>query len=181
MYAENVRGRREKAASHQGRWRNGVFLLTALLVVVIDQLSKSWVRGYSEGYQIVEVRFFRLIHIQNTGAAFGLFRDQAFTLTIVALIGIGVLLLFALAFSRHFPFVDNWLCKISLGLLLGGTAGNLIDRIRSGHVTDFIDFGFWPAFNVADASIVIGVTIFVVSFLFPYEARKYCFKPEVYD
>ena len=61
---------------------------------------------------------------------------------------------------------------MSLGLVLGGTVGNLIDRLRSGYVTDFIDFGFWPAFNIADSSIVIGVTILAYSLLSLAKAGK---------
>ncbi len=163
----------QKAKSPQGKWRNVGFFLTALLIVAADLLSKIWIRSYPEGYQIFEAKLFRLIHIQNTGAAFGLFQDQSFILTIVALIGIVVLLLFALPFSHHLPFVDNWLGKVSLGLILGGTVGNLIDRLRFGYVTDFIDFGIWPAFNIADSSIVVGVTIFVCAILFPTVFEKH--------
>ncbi|GAF88347.1 unnamed protein product, partial [marine sediment metagenome] len=66
---------------------------------------------------------------------------------------------------HRFPFLDNILGKSALGLVLGGTVGNLIDRLRFGYVTDFIDFGFWPAFNIADSAIVIGVIIFAYSLL----------------
>jgi len=72
-----------------------VFFLTALLVVAADQLSKIWIRSYPEGQPIFEAGFFRIIHIHNTGATFGLFRDQSFALTIVALVGVVVILLYA--------------------------------------------------------------------------------------
>lgn len=153
-----------KAIDIKNNWRNAVFLLIACLVVVADQLSKIWIRTVPEGYSLLEAGFFRIAHFPpNTGAAFGIFRGQSFALTIVALIGIVVLILYALPAARRLPFMDNNLARVAIGLVLGGTAGNLIDRLRIGGVTDFIDFGFWPAFNIADSSIVVGVIIFAYS------------------
>ncbi len=156
----------QKAKSLQGKRRNVVFFLTALLVVVADQLSKMWIRSnLVVGQSLPETGFFRLTHIYNTGAAFGLFRDQSFALTIVALVGIVGLLLYALVFYRHFPLLDNRLGRLALGLILGGTVGNLIDRLHLGYVTDFIDVGIWPAFNIADSAIVVGAIILAYSLL----------------
>ncbi len=141
-----------------------LFFFTALLIVATDQLTKIWIRSnLLVGESLFEVGFFRLTHIRNTGAAFGLFQGQSFPLTVVALVGIAALLAYALFIYRHFPLLDNKLGKSALGLVLGGTVGNLIDRLRFGGVTDFIDFGFWPAFNIADSAIVIGVIIFAYS------------------
>ncbi len=157
----------QKANSLQGKWRNVVFFFTALLVVVADQLSKTWIRSnLVVGQSLPETGFFRLTHIHNTGAAFGLFRDQSFTLTIVAFVGIVVLLLYALLIYRRFPILDNRLGKSALGLVLGGTVGNLIDRLRFGYVTDFIGVGIWPPFNVADSSITVGVVVFAGALLY---------------
>ncbi len=156
----------QKANRLQGNWRNVVFALIALLIIALDQLSKTWIRtNLAEGQSIAEIGFFQLTYVHNTGAAFGLFQGQSFSLTIVALVGVTVLLLYALLIYRHFPFLDNMLGKSALGLVLGGTVGNLIDRLLFGYVTDFIDFGFWPAFNIADSAIVIGVIIFAYSLL----------------
>ena len=150
----------QKAKSLQGKWRNVGFFLIALLVVVADQLSKMWIRSNLDVEELLfELGFFRLTHIHNTGAAFGLFRDQSFTLTIVAFVGIVVILVYALIIYRRFPFWDNLLGKSALGLVLGGTVGNLIDRLHLGYVIDFIDVGFWPAFNIADSAITVGVVI----------------------
>jgi len=150
-----------------------VFFLTALLVVAADQLSKIWIRStLATGESLPETGLFRLTHIHNTGAAFGLFQDQSFLLTIVAIVGIVVVLLLALFFSRRFPFLDNRLGKLALGLVLGGTAGNLIDRLRLGYVTDFIDIGIWPAFNLADSAIVVGVILFAYLLLSLATAKK---------
>ena len=141
-----------------------VFFLTALLIVTADQLSKLWIRSnLLVGQSLPEAGFFRLTHVHNTGAAFGLFQDQTFALTIVALVGIAVLLVYALFIYRRFPLLDNGLGISALGLVLGGTVGNLIDRLRFGYVTDFIDVGIWPAFNIADSAIVVGVIIFAYS------------------
>jgi len=163
----------QKANSLQGKWRSVVFFLTALLVVVADQLSKLWIRSnLVVGQSLPEVGFFRLTHVHNTGAAFGLFRDQSFILAIVALVGIIVLIVYALLIYRYFPFLDNLLCKSALGLVLGGTVGNLIDRVRLGYVTDFIDVGIWPSFNIADSAIVVGIIVFVYSLCSLAKARE---------
>ena len=150
------------------------FFLTALLVVVADQLSKMWIRSnLVVGQSLPETGFFRLTHIQNTGAAFGLFQGHSFALSIVALVGIVVLLLYALFIYRRFPILDNRLGKLALGLVLGGTVGNLIDRLHLGYVTDFIDVGFWPAFNIADSAIVVGVIMLAYSLRFLARAEKH--------
>ena len=142
------------------RWRSVVFSLIGLLVLVADQLSKIWIRtNLLEGHYLFQVGFFRIIHIHNTGAAFGLFRDQSLALTIVAIIAITIILVYTFVGYRHLPWLDSKLGKVALGLILGGTVGNLIDRLRFGYVTDFIDFGFWPAFNIADSAVTIGVII----------------------
>ena len=154
----------QKANSLQGKWPNIVFFLSVLLVVAADQLSKLWIRSnLATGQSLFEAGFFRITHVHNTGAAFGLFQDQSFALTIVALVGIVILLVYALFIYRRFPFLDNRLGKSALSLVLGGTVGNLIDRLCFGYVTDFIDVGIWPAFNLADSAIVVGVIIFAYS------------------
>jgi len=152
-----------------------VFFLTALLVVVVDQLSKIWIRSYPEGYAVFEVGFFRIIRVHNTGAAFGLFQDQSFALTIIALVGVVTILTYALIFSRRFPFLNNMLSRVTLGLILGGTIGNLIDRLNPnlGGVTDFIGIGFWPVFNIADSAITVGVILFAYSLLSLPRATKH--------
>ena len=156
----------QKADRLQAKWRNGVFFLVALLIVITDQLSKIWIRtNLTVGQSLPEVGFPRLTHVSNTGAAFGLFHGQTFPLIIASFIGVAILLFYALFFYRRFPLLDNWIAWTGLSLVLGGTIGNLIDRLRFGYVTDFIDFGFWPAFNLADSSIVVGVIIFACSLL----------------
>ncbi len=155
-----------KASSLSGKWRIVFFFLTALLTVTGDQFSKIWIRSHlAVGQSLPETGWLRLTHVRNSGAAFGLFQGQSFLLTVIALVGVAVLLVYALAVYHRFPFLDNTLTKLTLGLVLGGTVGNLIDRLRFGYVTDFIDFRIWPAFNVADSAIVVGVAIFAYSLL----------------
>jgi signal peptidase II len=152
--------------------------LTTLGVAVADQLSKWWIRSYPEGATIFQAGFIRIIHIHNTGSAFGFFQGQSLALAIVAIIGIALLLVYAFIIRRRYPYFDTRLTRIALGLILGGTIGNLIERIahlidpvRFGGITDFIDLGIWPAFNVSDSAIVVGVIIFACSLLF--FARKH--------
>ncbi len=161
--------------------RHVVFFLTALLVVAADQLTKwLWIRSYPENYTIFQAGFFRIIHIKNTGSSFGLFQGHSFALTIVALVGIALLLVYALFVYRRYPALDNRLNRLALGLILGGTIGNLIERIchlvdpsRFGGVTDFISIGIWPAFNIADSATVVGAILFAYSLLSLARAGKH--------
>ena len=155
----------QKADSPRGsRWNVALFL-TALPVVAGDQLSKIWVRSYPEGQLIYKMGFFRLTHVSNTGAVFGLFQDRSFVLTIVAVVGIALLLFLVFFAYRHLPLLNSMLNRIALGLILGGAVGNLVDRLRFGCVTDFIGIGIWPSFNIADSATVIGVTMVAYSLL----------------
>lgn len=137
-----------------------VLAVVTALIVGLDQLTKHWVmatlpegRWWSplpgSGWQI-----FRITHTTNTGAAFGIFPQQGGIFILIAVVVVVAIVLY----YRHLPEGD-WLIRISLGLQLGGALGNLIDRLRFGHVVDFIDVGFWPIFNIADASISVGVVL----------------------
>lgn len=132
---------------------------TAIGVVALDQLSKAWIEQNLPLHQSLApipslAHIFTLTHFTNTGAAFGLFRDQSFLFVAIA----AVVVLSLVVYSRYLPH-DQRLVQFALGLQLGGAAGNMIDRLRQGHVTDFIYFHFWPAFNVADTAVVIGVIL----------------------
>jgi signal peptidase II len=158
----------QKGNHLQGKRWNLVFSLAALLVVVADQLSKLWIRSnLAVGQSVFEPGFFQIIRVSpNTGAAFGLFQGQSFALTIVSLVAIAAILCYALFIYRRFPLLDNMPNRIAIGLILGGTVGNLIDRVRFGGVTDFIGVGsWWPAFNIADSAVTVGVIIFAYSLL----------------
>ena len=152
----------QKLKSLQDIWQhNAVFLVTALLAVIADQLSKLWIRSnLALGESIPETGFFRLTHIHNTGAAFGIFQDHSLILAIIAITGACIILFLVLFMYRRFPILNTLPGKLSLGLILGGTIGNLINRLSLGYVIDFIDFSFWPAFNIADSSAVVGAFLF---------------------
>ena len=123
-----------------------------VVVVVADQASKALVRANVDlGARDGVLPGVEIVHVRNRGVAFGLFADGGIVLIVIGVVAVVALLAFFAAHSRR-PLV--WL---PTGLLLGGAAGNLIDRLRQGFVTDFIDLPFWPAFNVADTCITIGV------------------------
>jgi len=144
-----------------------VFGCVVLLVVLADQLSKTWIRAnLACGESIHNVGFFRILHVQNTGASFGMFKDYAFTLTIVDIVGIVVILVLVFLLRSRWSFYDSMLVRTGMALVVAGTIGNLIDRLRVGHVTDFLDFKVWPVFNVADASAVVGVIIIAYCLIF---------------
>lgn len=130
-----------------------------LLVLVVDQLSKRWITGHLQlGESWNPVPFLRrlmtLTYVTNTGVAFGLFpggSDLFIGVAILVVIGV-------LAYSIHLP-QGQWVTQLTMGLILGGTTGNLLDRLVHGHVIDFIDFRVWPVFNVADSAIVVAMAI----------------------
>jgi len=145
-------------------WRESILFLTALVVVVADQVTKYLaVQHLSDGRMIPVVGdVLRLRYTTNTGAAFGLFQDQGFVLTIIALVVVGVIVFY----YRRLPD-QMLLVRISLGLQLGGAIGNLVDRLRhGGSVVDFIEFVLWPVFNIADAAIVLGVALLAYYLIF---------------
>ena len=137
-------------------WLPDIYLAGLLVgTFLIDQLTKGWVRdNLGLGESVPEEGLFRITRTYNTGSAFGLFPNQTTLLMLASILGIGVLLLIL----RKERIPGLWL-RTSLGLQLGGAAGNLVDRITLGRVTDFIDIGIWPVFNLADSSIMVGLAI----------------------
>jgi signal peptidase II len=124
----------------------------ALSVVTLDQLSKLLVVTYMHlGQSIPGEGFIRLSYRTNSGGAFSILANQGLLLTIAAVIGITILVVYL----RYLP-MESTLLKVGLGLDMGGAVGNLIDRLRMGEVTDFIDVGAWPVFNIADSAITVG-------------------------
>lgn len=145
--------------------RAALCLLVIGLVITSDQLSKLWIRtNLTIGESLSLIDRLSLIHIRNTGSAFGLLANQTFLIIVISIAA----LLFILLFLRYLSPATK-LSVVSIGLIMGGALGNLIDRIRYGSVTDFIYFRLWgnfhwPAFNIADASIVVGVCLLIYSF-----------------
>ena len=136
-------------------YRDWTLLQLAALALALDQLTKFVVRQTLETYHSWPATgLFRFTHIHNTGSAFGLFQDQNLPLLFVSLVGVLVL-----AYIYQTQDRTTWLLRVSIALMLGGALGNLIDRIHQGHVTDFIDVGPWPVFNLADSAIVVGLCL----------------------
>ena len=142
------------------------YLLLALMagvIVFLDQWSKAYVRnnlalGAAWAPWPWLLPYARIVHWYNTGVAFGLFQGRSQLFAILAV-------LVAVAIIYYFPRVpaNDWTLRIAMGLQLGGAMGNLFDRIFNvGQVTDFISVGNFPVFNVADASITVGVMVLLL-------------------
>jgi len=153
---------------HRDKSRDIIFGSVVVFIVVLDQLTKALVRANLNVHQVwFDAGIFQIIHVQNTGAAFGLFKGNALALTITSVIGIIVILILVFLLRSRWRFLESMWVQVAMALVMGGTIGNnLIDRIRMGYVTDFIDFKVWPAWNVADASITIGVVIIAYRLIF---------------
>ena len=136
-------------------------LSVALAAVLADQVTKHIVVGTLQLDDSVHVLGpLSIHHVQNSGIAFGLFASATVAVTVVTSAAvIWMVVFFARAGGRH-PVLPA-----AFGLLIGGSLSNLVDRIRLGHVTDFIDFKYWPAFNLADSFICLGVLILVAGML----------------
>ncbi len=136
----------------------------AFLIIILDQLSKYWVMNVllSEFVLINYTSFFNLVRAWNTGVSFSMFNNYgalgAIVLSLVAM-AIVAMLIYWLKNEK------NKLLQVSLGLIIGGAIGNVIDRVRFGAVFDFLDFSYngyhWPAFNLADSTICVGATIII--------------------
>ena len=133
-------------------------LAVGTAVVVADQLTKRLIEDEVDLFSTHEVApFVAITHVRNTGIAFGIFPGQLEIVTLLTALAVGwILVHFARAGSRHAIF------PAALGLLVGGSVSNLVDRVRQGYVTDFIDIGRWPTFNLADTFIVAGVAMLLV-------------------
>lgn len=143
------------------RLGNGAFIALALLVFSIDQLSKVWVvRNIPYGESRVLIpHVFHLTHVRNPGAAFGMLPYQ----TTFFIISSFIMMIILIILGGHFFSPGYRLIRLALALQLGGSLGNLWDRLRTGYVVDFFDFQIWPVFNVADIAIVAGIFFLILS------------------
>ncbi len=142
-------------------YRDLLLIQLAVFVFLADQFSKYLVTESLLRYEsFPREGFLRITHTFNTGSIFGLFQGQNTPLILVSFIGVAVLIL--LYRTQRYP---TGLLRLSLGLQLGGAFGNLVDRVRLGHVIDWVDVGPWPIFNVADASIVTGLVLLAWLFI----------------
>lgn len=139
----------------------------AVVAIALDQITKSVARnGVSPGEQVDFVAGIHFVRVSNSGIAFGMLEDAGPAVLVIAAVAFA-LLLGAFLSSAERPGL--WL---PVGLLAGGAIGNLIDRIRDGAVTDFIDLPHWPAFNVADMEITAGVLILIAIYLLAPEPAE---------
>lgn len=148
--------------------RLGPGLALAVTLLIIDQVSKVYIVGVvMTPPQVIEVTgFFNLVMAWNYGVSFGLFNDPGTQKGLLIGVSIAVSVALAVWMARE----QSRVTRLALGAIIGGAIGNVIDRIRWGAVADFLDFhafGYhWPAFNVADAGIVLGAAILVLDNLF---------------
>ena len=160
-----------KASPPSGGWT--IFVdpfawLMFALALGLDQFTKWLVTSNLALFESVpEEGFFRITYVWNTGTAFGLFTGRGDILTVVSLVAVAILIFFYRHAGR-----ESLIVRLAIGLQLGGALGNIVDRFRLGHVTDFIDVGPWPIFNIADSSIVIGIGLMVFYLFVTRESRE---------
>lgn len=149
-------------------------LMIAALIVGLDQWTKWLVRANipaGETWLPESLTWLspyaRIVHWYNTGAAFGIFKEGGMVFTVLAFIVIGAIL-------YYYPQVErsDWSLRLAMSMQLGGAIGNLIDRLRIGHVTDFVSVGTFPVFNIADASISVGCVVLFVGVWLNERAQK---------
>jgi len=144
-----------------------IFLGLAATIIVADQLTKAWIAASIAPGESISVvgDYLRLVHSQNTGALFGLFRESAVLFGLASLLVIGLIVVYHARSGR------SRYMSVALGLLLGGAIGNLIDRLRLGYVVDFVDAGIgsirWYTFNVADAAISFAILFLIAAAIWP--------------
>ena len=141
-----------------------LILLLGFAVLFLDQVTKQAVRAtftYGESRPVID-GFFNLVYVRNDGAAWNILSGHSIILILISLAVLVLLVVYRRSFIE-----DRLIHKTLFGLMIGGIAGNLIDRIRFGWVTDFLDFEFgayhYPSFNVADSAICIAVVLYIIT------------------
>ena len=173
-----------------GIGRYSLYLLLAGLIILLDQITKALIHAQMLLHESIEIipEFFSLTYIRNPGAAFGLFVNTGaqfrllffLSVTTIAILVICYLFFKTVQEGRELQGTTGhrtlWAIRIGLTLVLGGAIGYLIDRVRYGEVIDFLDFYIgryhWPAFNVADSSITVGVSLLLLATFFPRAATQ---------
>jgi signal peptidase II len=149
-------------------------LLLGLAIILLDQLSKQWIRSaftYGDSRPVID-GLFNLVYVRNDGAAWNILSGHGLILILISVAVLVLLLIYRRSFLQ-----EQFSHRILLGLMVGGIVGNLIDRIRFGWVTDFLDFHIgthhWPSFNVADSAICIAVGLYIITnVLSEFEKKK---------
>ncbi|KRO62468.1 MAG: hypothetical protein ABR82_03245 [Verrucomicrobia subdivision 6 bacterium BACL9 MAG-120507-bin52] len=159
----------------EGKLGGGWFLPVGLVLVAVDQMAKLLVEGRMRvGLEVpILPGFFSLTRVHNTGVAFGMAQGNNLLTGFLALL----ILIFAGWMARTWDWRERWI-QVVAGLVAGGAVGNLIDRVRLGYVLDFLDFHYgawsWPAFNVADAAISVGVGYLFLGWMTGRSVEKKC-------
>ena len=149
----------------------GAYLAVSLAVLFLDQWSKGLVTRTMEVHQskTIITDVFDLTYVRNTGAAFGLFASVDSSVKAILLNSIAVIVFLIVSAYALRSSHKSVRLQVGLALILGGAVGNLLDRVRFGYVVDFLDFSIsghhWPAFNVADSAICIGVGLLFLDML----------------
>ena len=144
-----------------------LYIIIILLVVVLDQVSKAWIISILAMYEVREVvpDFFNLVYVTNKGGAFSLLAGMTSPLRHYFFVGVSSIAIVGMTIACLRLKNVNKFYGWALALIAGGAAGNLIDRLRFGAVTDFLDVYWghyhWPAFNVADSAITVGVALYI--------------------
>jgi signal peptidase II len=154
-----IPGASRSLAAGTGQWLG--LALVAVAAAAGDQLTKAIVSsrlGLGDAVEVVGP--FTIHHVRNTGIAFGLFSDATSVVVALTAVAIAALVAFFARSARRHP-----LLPVAVGFVLGGSVSNLVDRLRLGHVTDFLDLDYWPAFNLADTFIVVGAGLLFLCFV----------------
>ena len=143
--------------------------ILSIIIIFLDQITKHFAIANLKGNaaSVIVPDFFKLVYVENYGAAFGILRNKKFLFIIITFIVVVTIAIFLFKYQAKL----NIFMKIGSGLLLGGAIGNLIDRVRFGYVVDFVSFRFfnryeYPVFNVADMAIVVGTLLILFLILF---------------
>jgi len=147
----------------------------APVIIILDQLVKIYVDKTMHLYQSIEVleNFFHITYIRNKGAAFGILSGANENLRIPFFLTVSVIAIAIILYTIYTYEEESQVFPVSMGLILGGAIGNMIDRVRLGEVIDFVDVHWyghhWPAFNVADSAITVGVTLLIINIIFEHK------------
>ena len=156
------------------------YLILAGIVLIIDQATKFLIASRFDEFTILPVipGFFQLVRVENRGMAFGILSDSSSTLAFVMLIGVSVMALAVVTYLLLKSPITSTSTTTGLSLILGGAAGNFVDRIARGKVIDFMDFYYgsfhWHVFNVADVAIVTGAALLMLDLLRSRNHEKNC-------
>ncbi len=151
---------------------NALLIAIVTVIVALDQWTKILVsHKLALGESISPIKaldgFFKIVHWHNTGAAFGLFQNANLVLLITSIV-----IVIAVLFYYQGVKKNAWLAKVSLSLIVAGALGNIVDRIKFNYVIDFLSFGKFPVFNVADSAVTVGVFLMVIYFFISEKKAK---------